>query len=743
MKNDINKKRLPVRPFLTVSFISAFFISLTILYSCSSHSVRAIKENKMAESVQTAGYKSPKDALIKDLFMQYNRVNIDFPDSPEKKTVDVRKIDTVIGNKEGKDITVSYTANIPITTFKRNVMEQNGKVDIDFLINIPKEYLATYWSLTLSPKIELKDSVVQLKEVILKGEEFYAKQVGDYRKYDEYLKSIVDNSQYDSIFVDYQGVEKDLRNRQNLYWEVYNKDWRLQMEYESWKSENETLKLKLEAEKIARERNLYQDYSRKILNETMVELAKGNDTTGIYNKYMNQYDKEVAKIPKFYEKREKALEKIPSRFKEIHEAKRSIDDLSNKALSEGDSIMIAKHRYRFDKIAENELRKAQKEEKFKEMVQFPFRKDALMDSIINPEKDYIIRYKEQIEVPIDEARIKVILNGKVNAVDMSSYIIPQADTLLYAITSLSQLADTALMYTETHIRRNETESVTAYTDFKPNDPTFDIRLGKNKGETSKIINLYNTISNSSEFALDSIVISASSSLDGPADKNLALSKRRANSLKEYLVRTLPRQADANNLIKTASVGEDWKTFGELIEKRSDLLYKKLIVETLAEGVKDPDGFETQIKREFRTDYKIIQDSIYPLLRKVDAVFYIHRPAVEKDYVKKELDSLYQEGIQHLLNRQYPEAYAVLSPYDDYNTALSLASLNQSEKAIELLAKLPSTAKSEYLLALLSLPSKNETKTLQHITKALRLDPSIATRDDIDDRIKALIKKYKL
>lgn len=697
----------------------------------------------MAEaSVQTARYKSPNDALIRDLFMQYKRVNIEFPDGVEGKNISIQRVDTIIGSKDGQDIAVSYNTRIPVTTFTRNTMEQNGNVNVDFLITIPKEFLSSKWCLTLNPKVQLKDSVMLLKDVVLKGQEFLEKQKSDYQAYEEYLNSIIDNSQYDSMFIDRSGIAKDLRNRQNLYWDVYNKDWRLQMEYESWKADNESLKLKLEAEKIARERNLYQDYSRKILNETMVELAKGSDTTGIYRKYMNQYDKEVAKIPKFFEKREKALEKIPSRFKDINEAKRTIDDLSNKALSEGDSVQIAKHRYRFDQIAENELKKAQKEEKFKEIVQFPFRKDALMDSIINPGTDYIIRYREKIPAPADLGQVSIIMTGKVNAIDMSSYIIPQTDTLIYSVTSLSQLADTSLMYAETEIRRNETESVTAYTDFRSNDPNFDIKLGKNRSEAAKITNIYNTIEKSGEFVLDSIVIMASSSLDGPADKNLALSKKRANSIKEYLVRVLPKQANASNLIKPGSVGEDLKTFEELIEKRNDLLYKKVILESIKDA-KNPDEYETQIKRDFKLDYKIIQDSVYPLLRKAEATFYMHRPDVEKDYVKRELDTLYQEGITLLLDRKYPEAYAILSQYNDYNTALNLACLNESEKAADLLSELPSTAKTEYLLAILSLPSKNEAKTLQHLTKAVRLDPSIATNPDTDEDIKALIKKYKL
>jgi uncharacterized protein YqgQ len=697
----------------------------------------------MAENnIPTARYKSPNDALIKDLFMQYKRVNIEFPGSTDTKTVKVQRIDTIIPNRDGEDIKVSYETEIPLTTFERTILEQDGKANINFVITIPKEFLSDKWALTLSPKVQLNDSVMSLKELILKGQDFQEKQKADYLAYEDYLGTIIDNSQYDSMFVDYKGVQKDLRNRQNVYWNVYNKDWKLQMEYESWKADNEGLKQKLNAEKMAKERTLHQEYSRKILNETMVELAKGNDTTGIYNKYMVQYNKEMAKLPKLFDKREKALEKIPSRFKEIHENQRTIDDLSNKALSEGDSVQIAKHRYHFDKIAENEIKKAQQEEKFKELVPFPFRKDAYMDSIINPEKDYIIRYKESIPATINLSKASITLIGKVNAIDMSNYTIPQTDTLIYNIMSLSSLADTTLMYTKTEIKRNTTTDTTAYTNFKSGSHIFDISLGKNRSEIAKITNMYAIISKTADLALDSIVIASWTSLDGAADKNLALSKQRANSVKSYLAKVLPKQADANKLIKISPKGEDIETFAQEIDKRNDLMYKKAIVDMLKESMK-PDELEAYMEQNMKVDYKIIQDSIYPLLKKIDAIFYMHHPSIEKDYIKIELDSTYQKGMHLLSGRKYPEAYTVLAAYQDYNTAVCLACMGKTEEATQLLTELPETANTEYLQAVLSLPSKNETKTLQHLTKAIRLDPSITSRSDLDDEIKTLIQKYKL
>lgn len=156
-----------------------------------------------------------------------------------------------------------------------------------------------------------------------------------------------------------------------------------------------------------------------------------------------------------------------------------------------------------------------------------------------------------------------------------------------------------------------------------------------------------------------------------------------------------------------------------------------------------DEYETFMKQNMTADYKIIQDSIYPLLKKIDVTFYAHNPEIEKNYIKVDLDTVYQQGIDLLLDRKYAEAYAILSGYDDYNTAVCLACMGKTDDAKLLLSELPSTADTEFLLAVLSLPAKNEIKTLQHLTKALRLDPSISSRPYLDEDIKALIRKYKL
>ena len=742
-KHDFMFKKLPL-----ISLLS-FIISLSILYSCGTHSVRYIKENQIAEAEAMrpirVNYKSPKTPLTSELFMINKRMNIEYSTgiSSKDELVKTRTLDTLVISRDGRDtVNIQYTVKTPITHFNQTVSERRGKIPADFIINIPKEYLSDFWCITLTPEVRYKDSTLMLKDIVIKGAEFHNKQLDDYKAYDDFLLSILDKSQYDSLFIDHMCIMKDMRDRQNAYWQIYNKDWKLQMEYESWKSNNEQEKMKLAAEKIGKEKSLLQEYTRNSINQAAMDIAAGKDTTGIFNRHMQQYHKEIAKLPGYFNKREQSLEKIPKQFKEIHEAKRSLDDLSNKAITEIDSVQIAKNRYRFDEIAENEIKKKRKDEKFKEIVVFPFREDVLIDSIVDPTKDFTYRYIGAIPVGIDDKYLEINVKGKVNAVDLSTFSFPQTDTLAYNILSLSHLADSTLKYQQIVTKRNEVRKVTAYIDYETNSWTVNPKYGNNKREIAKITDMYRSLNNDNVFDLDSVVLITSSSLDGSYEGNAKISRWRAKSIKEYLKMTLPNNANVDNKCISKFIGEDWNTLLKLVDKRKDLVNKREIIQMMTTTT-DPDFTEKEIKKQYPSDYNIMHEYLYPLLRKTDAEFYIHRKGFVEDKVEQQVKNNYEEGLHLLKTRQYEKALTILSAYNDFNTALCYACLEQYGKAYSLLSDLNPTSESELLLAIICYSVGKENVMIKHISRALRLDPEIIDKVKLDDNMIEIIEKYNL
>lgn len=745
--------------------------------------------------------------MVKDLFMQSKRPSISLPlvDGAgnaastivsEQVTFTNAEVITKSKTESGKPINlneVQQLNEVVVTAKSRFTPEQNGKINVDFIVRVPKELLSSNFRVTLSPKLLHNDSIVPLQEAVLKGSDFSALQKQSYADYEAYLNSIVDKSAYDSVFVDFDGVQNDIAQQQQFYYSQYHKEWSNQADYETWKKEKDYIDALQEAKKIGYDKKLYYEHVRKARAQAMKEVAKGKDTTGFFAKYMNK----VMKAPKldkgmitveqrneyrvdFYKKySEKArewvvrdwmngkdttgayirymkgfdknfktivldgedLSNIPERFRELYKSGRSMDEIMNQYLSVQDSLQIAESRYKYDEIALNEMKDAMREEKRKELIIFPYEENVRIDTVIETDKDFVYYYKQNYTVTPGLKSVRIALNTRVDAIDRSRFVQPMSDTLAYFISSLSQLVDTSLVTKKTTLHRDLYNSMIIYPKFQTGKAAFNINYRDNKSEIDKVMETYRTFTEKGQLVMDSIIINVSTSLDGSYDKNSELSMKRSDALKEYFEKTLG--GGVESIFKVRYTGEDWNTLASLILKRNDLQNKDAILDTLRSAIY-PDQTELILKKTFASDYKIIQDSIYPLLNKASIEFNMTRPGMnDKIEVKVEERPDYEKGIQLLQDRKYWEALEILSNYPDYNTALCLVCMGYNAKALELLETLQQTGNTEYLLAILSIRSKDDNAAIAHLMKACELDPSKAYRAQLDPEIAGLVRKYNL
>lgn len=786
---------------------------LFIFMSCStSHSVRDIKASRDPNAgfkPQEVRVKIPKttgDAMVKDLFMQSKRPGIALPIVEgaggtagrvvsEQVTFKNEEIITFNNSENNKDINLSEVqqlGEVTVTAKSRFTPEQDGKINVDFVLRVPKELLSTNFRVTLAPKLFHNDSIVPLKEVILKGNTFAALQKQSYADYDAYLNSIVDKNAYDSVFVDYDGVKQDIAFQQEFYYNQYHKEWSNQSDYEAWKKEKDRLEALREAQTLGYDKKFYHEHVRKARIQAMKEVAKGKDTTGFFANYMNKHlkprniDKGMIAVEQrneyrvdFYKKySQKArewvvrdwangkdtigayarymkkfdknfqtivldgenLSNIPERFRELYKSGRSMDEIMNQYLSVQDSIQIAESHYKYDEIALNEMRDAMKEEKRKELIIFPYETNLRVDTIIETDKDFYYYYKQDYPATPGLKSVRIALNTAIDAVDRSRFVQPMSDTLAYYISSLSQLVDTSLIVKRTTLYRDLFNSMVIYPKFQTGRAAFNINTGDNKAEIDKVMETYKTFSEKGKLTMDSVIINVSTSLDGTYDKNSELSMKRAEALQKYFAKLVD---GGDNIFKVRYSGEDWNTLAAQVNKRSDLMNKEAILDTLRSAV-FPDRTEETIKKMYPQDYKIIKEEIYPLLNKASIEFNMTRPNMS-DKVEVQVDERpdYQKGIQLLQDRKYWEAIEILSNYPDYNTALCLACMGYNVKAYELLNELPQTSNTEYLLAILNVRSKNEADAVNHLLKSCELDPTKVYRTQLDPEIIELVKKNNL
>jgi hypothetical protein len=693
--------------------------------------------------------------LTKSLYMQSKFPRIEFPpnDSIDSQTggsviseqVDYTHPDNVLTEKKkkatssGKLSEVQNLDEVVVTAKSRFTPEHNGKVDVDFVIKVPKEMLSPGWRVTLKPKLMHNDSIVYLDEIILKGRDFDQMQKKDYADYSSYLESIIDKSKYDSAFLDRKNVEKDIRNMQTVFYGKYNSDWKKQKDYLKELSEWE----KKQAYFTYRQRIYLAEnhplYARKAYEEKTKRHLMGKDTTGIYARYMAAYKKKTDPVFNYWEQR-----KIENLKLRPHDGKNNnpLHNVPSQTVTKKDSVNMAKNRYDFKEIAVNEIKSEQKQDVFHQMVKYPYEEHFRLDTIVNPNQNFVYSFRQRYPIVPGLKKIRIFMDTKVDAVDQSSFVVQDVDTLSYFIASLAQLADPSLAYKVSNLTRIGYNLVTAYIKYPSRKSTFSIDYKDNKDQVHKVLEFLDAVQKNKVYALDSAVIEVSRSLDGGFEENLALGKRQAEAFKGYLKQVSGDSVDVESLFKTASKGEDWNALVKEIQASQSIKNKQQILDILTNAT-SPDVSEEEIKRKYKSDYAIIVDSIYPRLARTDVTFHLRRTDMTEDKeVRKEYKGeQYEQALALLQEREYWKALQILSTYGDYNTALCLACLGYNAKAYELLMEFPKDASNEYLLAILSARLNREAEAVEHLSEAFKLDSTKRYRISVDPEVSALVQKY--
>lgn len=118
-----------------------------------------------------------------------------------------------------------------------------------------------------------------------------------------------------------------------------------------------------------------------------------------------------------------------------------------------------------------------------------------------------------------------------------------------------------------------------------------------------------------------IVITGTCSPEGPWIYNANLAQKRAENIREYLIKHEQINPD---LIEVKSIAEDWNGLRKLIAE-SDLPNKQAVLDII-DGVSDPDQREAALRR--LSNFTLIKERFYLWLRKVTyEIYYTERETV--------------------------------------------------------------------------------------------------------------------
>lgn len=744
----------------TSSFITLFvFILLALLVMCV-----ACSSNKMGGKLE-----------IERLFMQTTKPEIDFLNSGglqgqdgsravseevsftniEDQTLEENEV--FASQAEKLDVNKVYKLSEVVIKVKSHFApERDGKVNLDFNIIAPVDILDPNWRLILTPKLIDGDSICRLDTVVLVGEGFKDKQISDYEAYEDFLSTIVDPSAYDSLFVNWKSMYKEIGKVQRRNYNDYRNKYDLIRGYEDWKKMNEMEFLSMEALALRHKKHMYSKYWRKAENQVIKNQDKGKNAEGIHEKYDEKYKKDYISFLKsrfslhwmdsvtmdinLHAQKDSILKRshVPRRYKEIHTKGLTLNDIQAKAFTEEDSAKIAKHHYLIDEIVLNELNINRKDEIFKEIVEFPYRSDLSglkVDTLITAEENVTYHYRQPWTVRPGMKNLKIVLESRAEAVDRSVFAFPPSDTLTYYIASLSQLADESLVSESRKLHKYLFDKGSAHPSYKTRK-SYQFDKSINQDTFDKLVEAYNTYTSESEYSVDSIIIQCSVDLQGDWDSNFEQSQRRGNAISDYL-----RSKISAPLVVKAK-GEDWNSLVKEIQLRSDMPNAAAILDTLTNAVY-PDKTEEDIKKLYPADYKIIREEIYPKLNRIDYFIELCRTDIEQDTVRVTYREDYAEAIRLLKNGEYMDAIEILAAYGDYNTALCLVCMGYNDKAQGVLDRLPESPKNEYLSAIIFARKKDDNEATKRLINACKLDPDLYNRINLDSEVSELVNRRNL
>lgn len=671
---------------------------------------------------------------------------------------DLDKNEVLVNEIDQLDTTKTYRLAGVVVKAKSNfATERDGRVHVDFDITAPIDVLDPYWRLTLAPFLIDGDSITPLDTVFVTGEGFRDKQMGDYEAYQDFLNTIVDPSAYDSLFVDWKGMNKEILKVQKRNYNDYRRSYDLMMDYDNWRKMNEMEFLRMEAIARRHKRHMQARYWRKSDKKALKHLQKDTDTLGIYGKYMDKYEKDYTSYLKrqfsfdwldsigpdinIHNQKDSIMRRshIPRKYRDIHQKGLTLRDIKAKPFTKEDSARIAKRHYLIDEIVLNDMNIERKGEIFKEVVEFPLRGEDMdglrLDTVITAEDDFIYPYKQPWKIDKGTKKLEVVLAAMVEGVDKSTFVFPLSDTLTYFIASLSQLADESMVTERKMLHKNMVDNQSVYPDYRT-QKSYRFKDIKNPEIFDKIIEAYQIYNNEADLVVDSVSIRAYTDLTGLWHENYELAQNRAKEAADYLKQKGVRTAVAK------AAGEDWPTLAKEVQAHRSLLYRQAILDSLTNAIY-PDMTEENIKTEFPDDYKIIKDEIYPKLLRFDLTLHINRPGIEESTMQETYREDYAEGIKLLREKEYMAALEKLAKYADYNTALALVCLGYNDKAQEVLESLPETGRTEYLLAIVKARKQNTNEATKHLQRACQLNPELYARTRLDSEVRELADQLNL
>lgn len=400
----------------------------------------------------------------------------------------------------------------------------------------------------------------------------------------------------------------------------------------------------------------------------------------------------------------------------------------------------------------NARKAGRKDRMFRKYVKAPMRTEALrLDTVVVSSSGNIsYNYVQTIDTRPELKKVEIELVGGIYEEDREICHLPSPGNLTFYISSLSTFAEERERFLMKVVPRRVEANTSCYIEFGPGKTMINEGVGMNASEMGRIKSNIRDILEDDKYDLDSVIITAFASPDGPSAANNRLALRRAGAASEFfsnytafLIDSLCISGDIPKVnFVSYGGGENWGMFERLVE--ADTLIQPAELESIRQKMKivDPDRREASLRR--LACYSYLRKNVYPRLRTVRFDFHLHRKGMVEDTIHTTIpDTVYRNGVQALKDRDYERALALLLPYRDYNTAVAFLSLGKNHNAMEILDKLEPSPEINYMKALIYSRFGDGHKAIQHYLNACYADRNYVFRGSLDPEIASLVKHYNI
>lgn len=348
-------------------------------------------------------------------------------------------------------------------TVVKQVTMREGSVRLEFNIHVPSLLIDSCWRVTLTPMLCTSDSSgFPLPPVVLSGSSFTRMQEADYKAYRLFLNGIVDPSAYDSCILT---VKASIRISPAGRGSSMNFTARSATVSLPTRSGNALpLNARISGTRVRRPTVRHSvtawnaSGSKKAYGAMWLVVTRSGcgppmTVNIIVRPPFGRCTGWNASLPPIVYLRNSVT---------FITGGRSLSNIHNYVLTATDSMDISRHRYFYDRIAENEMNDRNRDEIRRRMIPFPYIDSVMVrqnsDSVSG--HDYIYNYVYSLPVTDGMKKLRVRLESIVEATDRSTWRPAASDTLLFIVASLSDLVDRSAL-DQYVIASAETDSLAA------------------------------------------------------------------------------------------------------------------------------------------------------------------------------------------------------------------------------------------------------------------------------------------